>query len=104
MESLRLIKDRIFFLITKFTLRDYYLHLKKQGELVERTYQLLMVLGEVSEKFSLKDLYDRPVLKAIYQRTSERTARRDLERMTKLGLLLFREGLYELNWKALERE
>lgn len=98
------IKDRMFWMIRKFALRDYYQWMLKNRHISNRQFDLLVALFEKDEKFTLRDLYDRDRFAAIYRRVSERTSRRDLENLKKEALLLWQDGQYSLNFYVLDRD
>lgn len=77
--SLEEIQSSIFFWIRKFTLRDYYTYLRREKKITQRQFDLLTLLLESREEFSLKDLFEKEKFRIIYRKVSERTARRDLK-------------------------
>ena len=98
--SIRMIKSRIFGVIRTFTLGDYYKHLRKKRTITQRQFDLLTLLLEFGGKFSLRDLFDKGKFMVIYRKTSERTARRDLENLHKNNLIaLIENNNYCLNFK-----
>lgn len=101
-ESLRELKEKIIFYIRKFSLRDYYEHLRKEKLITQRQHDLLVILLETQGSFSLTDLFNEMPFKVLYRDVSSRTARRDLKKLTPLLLDMVHRNKYELNWKALE--
>ncbi|MDD5085743.1 MAG: Fic family protein [Candidatus Omnitrophica bacterium] len=97
--SLEEIRLRIFALIRKFTLKDYYVFLQKQKKITQRQYDLINLLLQLGKPFALKDLFDNEQLRLIYRNVTERTARRDLKNLTGQGLLEFDSdsSVYTLN-------
>lgn len=97
--SLEEIRLRIFALIRKFTLKDYYVFLQKQKKITQRQYDLINLLLQLGKPFALKDLFDNEQLRLIYRNVTERTARRDLKNLTGQGLLKFDSdsSVYTLN-------
>ena len=62
---------------------------------------LLITLLDYTKPFTLKDLLNEMPFRILYQKVSERTARRDLKKLS--GLLWVNDdNKYELNWKILE--
>lgn len=101
--SLEEIQTKIFWWIRKFTLRDYYTYLKRNKDITQRQFDLLILLLEYREKFSLKDLFEKDKFRVIYRKVSERTARRDLKILQDRKLIsLDEKGSYSLNYHALE--
>ena len=87
-ESLKEIKERIVFYIRKFSLRDFYASLKENKTITQRQHDLLIVLLENNfPAFKLNDLYNLTTLNILYRQVSERTARRDLDKLKKMGLV-----------------
>lgn len=96
--SLVEIRDKIFAWIRKFTLEDYYKHLRREKTITQRQFNFLTLLLNNPQEFSLKDLYEKDFFKVIYRSISERTARRDLENLKGKGLIILNEkGNYVLH-------
>ncbi|MFH1036355.1 MAG: Fic family protein [Pseudomonadota bacterium] len=96
------IKDRMTSAIRQFALREHVARLRQAKQLTQRQLSLLTLLLDSSLTFSLPDLFHEPKLAILYRGVSERTARRDLERL--LGQRLIQkdgQGRYRLNDKAL---
>jgi len=101
--SLEEIQAKIFWWIREFTLRDYYTHLKRNKDITQRQFDLLILLLEYLEKFSLKDLFEKDKFRILYRKVSERTARRDLKILQDRKLITLNEkGSYSLNHRVLE--
>ena len=96
--SLEEVKSFITWKIRALVLRDYYIFLRKKRDLTEHQFDLLIALLEKSESFKLTDLFDKDRYRIIYRNVSERTARRDLEKLQKKALLVTKEGMYSLNF------
>ncbi len=102
-QSLKAIRGRMFRFIRKFTLRDYYLFLRKKRTVTQRQGDLLHLLLDSPEEFSLKEMHEKEKFRAIYRKVSERTARRDLQKLKAMRLLSEKQdGKFELNWRFLE--
>jgi Fic family protein len=102
MLSLRAIKERITFYIRKFSLRDYYSFLREKRKVTQRQFDLLIGLLDYDKTFSLPDLFNRPQFKILYRNVSERTARRDISKLTKERFLYIAEdGHLALNWRVI---
>lgn len=101
-ESLTELKERIVYYIRKFTLRDYYDFLKKEKHITQRQHDLLLILLEHNAPFSLKDLLNEAPFEILYRNVTERTARRDLQKLSGQLLNITEDKKYLLNWKTLE--
>jgi len=93
-ESLNTIKSRIIFFIRKFTLKDFYLFLKKEKRISQRQQDLLNLLIDNFEQTSMnvKDLISKDPFNILYRNVTERTARRDLKRLIELDLISEQEN------------
>jgi len=101
--SLEEIQATIFGWIRKFTLKDYYTYLRKEKEITQRQFDLLTLLLEFNETFSIKDLFEKEKFRVIYRKVSERTARRDLKLLETRRLIKSdQKGSFALNDKVLE--
>ena len=87
-ESLREIKDRVIFHIRDLALREFFAFLRKDRDLTQRQHDLLVILLENPEPFASSDLFNKPSLKALYEKVSERTVFRDIRKLTDMGLLV----------------
>jgi Fic family protein len=107
-ESSNEIKGRITFFIRKFTVKDYYRYLRKEKKITQRQHDLLNMLLEsnYSSIVNLDTLFTAP-FDMLYGKASERTARRDIEKLLKLNLLIetkdLKEKGYVLNLNALDQ-
>lgn len=100
--SLFEIRDTIFAWIRNFTLEDHYKHLRRDRAITQRQFNLLTLLLNNPQGFSLRDLYDKDFFKIIYRGISERTARRDLDNLKEKKLVVLDEkGSFVLNYKIL---
>jgi Fic family protein len=102
LESLQEIKMRILFLIRKNTLRDYFHYLKKEKKISRRQFDLVNLLLDRMKPVAIEDLFTTSPFAILYRGISERTARRDLQHLFSLRLLLKTNGKYELNLRALD--
>jgi Fic family protein len=101
--SLEEIKLIIFAWIREYTLKDYYLFLRRKKDITQRQHDLMSLLLETrSGEFTLKDLFEKEKFRIIYRKVSERTARRDLKNLEANKLVLaIKDGVYVLNAQAL---
>jgi len=100
-ESLREIRDRITYFIRKFSLRDYFSHLKQNRLITQRQQDLLITLLDYDKTFALSDLFNLPQFSILYRSVSERTARRDLAKLKDMELLINGQGTaLKLNWRV----
>ena len=100
-ESLNEIKGRITFFIRKFTLRDYYAGLRRDKAVTARQHDLMKLLLDHMKPFTLEDLVTASPFNLLYRHVSDRTARRDLNKLKEMGLLVKKDGKYELNFFVL---
>lgn len=101
--SLEEIQSTIFSWIRMFTLKDYYTYLRKEKEITQRQFDLLILVIETAEYFSLKDLFEKEKFRIIYRKVGERTARRDLKLLEQKRLIKAdKKGNFILNYKVLE--
>jgi len=101
-ESLNEIKGRIIFFISKFALRDYYAFLRTGKQITQRQHDLLIIALDELTPFALGDLFTVSPFNVLYRNVSERTARRDLKKLSDTRLLYVTEGKYQLNLQVLE--
>lgn len=101
-ESLNEIKGRIIFFIRTFALRDYYSFLRTKKEITQRQHDLLITLLDKLTPFALRDLFSTSPFNVLYRNVGERTARRDLKKLSDERLLYITEGKYRLNLQVLE--
>ena len=104
--SLNEIKDNINFSIINLTLKNYYAFLRKEAKgITQRQHDLLKILLDTATGiFTLKDLFESPVLSVLYRKVSERTALRDLKKLHEMTLLKKvdkNKNCYELHMKTL---
>ena len=103
-ESLKDIKERIIYLIRKFTMRDYYDFLRKNKLITQRQFDLLTILLDYEKSFTLNDLLSEAPLRVLYQKVTDRTARRDLKKLSGWLLKRTEDNKYHLDLKALEHK
>jgi Fic family protein len=99
-ESADKIKDSITYFIRKFTLRDYYHFILEKHGVTQRQFDLLMMLLDNTKDFTLIDLFKQP-FSILYRKVSETTAKRDLKKLSGLGILLHKDNSYNLNIRLL---
>lgn len=98
------VQERVHWHIRLLALRDFYNFSLQRRDISKRQYDLLQILltrGEAS--FTLQDLFLDPVFAPLYRRVSERTARRDLERLEKGRFLLAKGERHRFNPFTLDR-
>ena len=100
-ESLKEIKERIILFIRLFALRDLYALLKKDKLITQRQNDLLLILLDKNIPFTLKDLYAETPFSLLYREVSERTARRDINALKNMNLIITEDNKYKLNLNAL---
>lgn len=87
LEALERTRQRMNSFIRTPLLRHHYNFLFKTKYITQRQHDLLNLLLDDLPAFTLDDLFTQPRFVPLYRRVSERTARRDLERLSNLGLL-----------------
>lgn len=100
-ESLKEMKESIIFFIRKFALGDYYAFLRKEKGLSKRQHDLMLILLEQPQMIALSDLFEKPTIKPLYEKVSQRTAQRDLKKLVDMKLLDVVSGEYTLNHEVL---
>ncbi|MCB4791124.1 MAG: Fic family protein [Elusimicrobia bacterium] len=100
-ESQNVIKSRIFFYIRMFTLKDYYSFMFKEKKITQRELDLLSQLLILQKEFTLKEINEISGLDIIYRDISERTIRRDLDKLLEMNLLIKKVDKYLLNMNVL---
>lgn len=102
--SIEYIQKRIHWHIRILVLRDFYEFSVKDHVITKRQNDLLqLLLRKIEPTFTLRDLHADPVFAPLYRKVSERTARRDLERLEKRQFLLCTDGKYILNPFTLDK-
>lgn len=97
------LKESIFYFIRRLALADYYRYSRKEKTITQRQYELMELLLNNAVAFTLSDLLTVSPFSLIYKGSSERTARRDLVKLTSLGMLLREgDGKYRLNMHRLD--
>lgn len=100
--SLREAQDSITGFIRVFALRDHFRQLRKSKALSKRLHDLLSLLLDKDLDFTLRDLMETVPYSLLYGDVGERTARRDLARLTEMKLLRRDDqGRYRLNRRIL---
>lgn len=97
------VQGRIHMFIRMLALRDYYRHSMEVRQITKRQHDLLqMLLLKMETVIRLRDLHLNQAFLPLYRSVSEKTARRDLDRLSQLQLLLRDENGYHLNPFALD--
>ena len=89
--------------IREITLREYFSGLAENREITGRQHELLKIMLDQAEPFTLRELWSRSPFSGLYLKVSERTGRRDLDRLVELGLLAKNQDkAYSLNLRRLD--
>lgn len=97
------IKGRMIGALRRFALRDFMAYLLENKRLNRRQHGLATLLLDHPQPFGLDDLFREPKFTTLYAKVSERTARRDLARLSMESLLLpDDQGRYRFNAKAVD--
>jgi len=101
--AVRDVQERIHLSIRTLALRDFYRYSQETRAISRRQHDLLQqLLPRLGTPVALADLHLDPLFAPLYRSVSEKTARRDLERLTQQKLLLQRGKEYFLNPFALD--
>lgn len=96
------IQERVTYYIRRLTLREYYSTLRKKRALTRRQHDFLLLLLDHGKPLTLASLTEEPKFRILYAPVSSQTARRDLRKLSELGLLSrTSDNSYELNLKAI---
>lgn len=100
MNALQEIKDGAISFLRLLLMRDYSAFLRNMKSITQRQYDLIEAIlnNAPYAEIILQDLTNTPPYKTLYRKTSERTARRDLQKLCDLGLLLQEHGKYKLSF------
>jgi Fic family protein len=102
--SLTKIKEKIVYFIRIFSLRDYYTYQNQRKIITKRQLDLLSLLLDypASFTFNIKELSSIPPFSFLYNKVSTQTARRDLAKLSSMGLIVLDDkGKYHLNLRIL---
>ncbi|MEE9543014.1 MAG: Fic family protein [Thermodesulfobacteriota bacterium] len=104
LKSLKEINETVTSSIRKIALKDYFFTLRSSRELTDKQYSLVTSLLTDPTPVKLSDLFKVNPYRVIYSSSCERTARRDLSKLTEMNLLSPREDkTFALNLKAIGR-
>jgi len=104
MDSLQEIERGVVSYLRQLLMRDYLAFLRKAKTITQRQNDLIDTIlhsGPYAE-ITLQDLTNTSPYKALYRGISERTARRDLQKLCDLLLLLQEQGKYKLNFATFQ--
>lgn len=87
LDSLNYLRGRIVFSLRRLALCEYFGRLLEGKRINRRQYDLLTMLLDHTGSFTLQDLFRLSPFKILYNGVSERTGRRDLERLLSMKLL-----------------
>lgn len=98
-DSLNEIKGGITDNLLSLVMRDYVAHLRETKQISERQYDLIHMLLSSRRPVTLSDLLTMAPFNALYRKVSERTARRDLQKLAdkSIGVLKLQNDKYALN-------
>jgi Fic family protein len=101
-KTLQDIQVKVFSFIRLSVLKEYYISRRRKKKITQRQYDLLILLIEAPEVFSLKDIFEKDKFMVIYRHVTERTARRDLKKLVEQSLLKTDQvGHFHLNYEVL---
>lgn len=98
-DSLSEIKDGITYNLQILLMRDYMAYLREKKRVSQRQADLINMLLSNRRPVTLPDLLTMTPFNALYRNVSERTARRDLQKLAdkSIGALKLQDGKYMLN-------
>ena len=98
-DSLNEIKGGVTYPLQVLLMRDYTAYLRKQRRLSQRQCDLVDMLLNDRHPITLQDLLSVTPFNALYRNVSERTARRDLQKLAdkSIGVLKLENDKYHLN-------
>lgn len=98
-DSLNEIKGGITDNLLSLVVRDYVAHLRETKQLSQRQCDLIHMLLSSRRPVTLPDLLTMTPFNALYRNVSERTARRDLQKLAdqSIGVLRLQDDRYILN-------
>jgi Fic family protein len=102
--SLTKIKESIVYFIRIFSLRDYYSYQNQHRSITKRQFDLISLLLDYPANFTfnIKELSSNPPFSFLYNKVSMQTARRDLAKLSNMGLIVPDDkGKYYLNLRVL---
>jgi Fic family protein len=104
MASLKEIEQGVVSNLQRLLMREYLAFLRKSKMITQRQNDLIdtVLHYDPYETITLQDLMHTSPYKALYRATSERTARRDLQRLYDLSLLRLDQGKYSLNFATFQ--
>jgi len=100
-DSLNEIKSGVIHHLQLLLMRDYAAYLKEKKLVSQRQYDLIFMLLSNKRPISLQDLHRLSPFTALYRNVSERTARRDLQKLVdkKIGILKNVDDQFHLNYE-----
>jgi len=101
-DSLNEIRERITRMVRQLVVRQHITALRSNQHLTQRQFDLLSLLLDTPTPFTLKDLSRAILFRPLYRIVSERTARRDIDKLVGMKLLTHDDGRYGLNLNCLE--
>jgi len=101
-ESVNEIRERITRMVRQLVVRHHISALRTSKHLTQRQFDLLRLLLETPTPFTLRDLSVALPFRALYSNVSERTARRDVEKLADMKLLTQADNKFGLNLNCLD--
>ena len=103
--SLEQIQKKIATWVRARILKDYFLDIRNDKSITQRQFDLLMAFLSLDVEnftFAAKNLINDAPFAALYRNVHKRAAKRDIDKMMKLGYLInTEEGLFKLNLEFL---
>lgn len=97
LESINIIKEKIYFFIRCLSLEAFFLQLKKEKKISSRQYDFLSIMLDGNKRLSSKEILEDINLKILYKNLSLRTLERDLKDLLKQHLLVLDKEKYTIN-------
>jgi Fic family protein len=101
LSSLKELQEKIISQLRPLTLKDHFETLRQTNKITQRQHDLLKMLLSWGASFTLRDLASKSPFDVIYRDVTERTARRDVDRLMSLKCLGMSNTGYVLNTRML---
>ncbi len=103
LESIKTIRDKIYYIITGLSLQLFLLHLKRNNKISQRQCDFLSIMLDNNKEVTEKEILEDVNLKLIYEKLSSRTLKRDIKFLLDANLLVLNKETqkYRINFFVL---